>query len=80
MKYQVTQEFINSKIPYTYSDECAFQRKFIIHEHRSNRVADLLLKVWEIVKENKGEISIVDLSDKRIKVSIFKDEFNDIEE
>ena len=77
MKYEVTQAFIDSKIPFFHIDECFFQRKFIIEEHRSSRVADLLLKVWEIVKENKGEISIVDLSDKRIKVSIFKDEFGD---
>jgi len=80
MKYRITQEFINSNVPYTYTDECAFQRKFIIHEHRSNRVADLLFKVWEIVKENGGEISIVDLSDKKIKVAVFKDDFNDIDE
>jgi hypothetical protein len=73
MKYLITQMFINSKIPYTYTDECAFQRKFIIHEHRSNRVADLLLQVWETVKENDGEISIVDLSENKIKVSIFND-------
>ncbi len=73
MKYLITQLFINSKIPYTYTDGCAFQRKFIIHEHRSNRVADLLLQVWETVKENDGEISIVDLSENKIKVSIFND-------
>ena len=76
---EVTKAFIDSKIPFFHIDECSFQRKFIIEEHRSTRVADLLLKVWNIVQQNNGEISIVDISDKRIKVSVFKDEFNNIE-
>lgn len=72
MKYEVTQAFIDSKIPYTYTDKCSFSRNFIIHEHRSNRVADLLYKVYNIVELNGGHISIYSLSDNRINVGIFK--------
>jgi hypothetical protein len=72
MKYEVMQTIIDSKIPFNYTDKCSFSRDFIILEHRSNRVADLLYKVYEIVQKNSGEIEIYSLADNRIKVSVFK--------
>jgi hypothetical protein len=72
MKYEIMQAFIDSKIPFTYTDKCSFSRDFIILEHRSTRVADLLYKVYEIVQKNSGEIEIYSLADNRIKVSVFK--------
>lgn len=72
MKYEVMQTIIDSKIPFNYTDKCSFSRDFIILEHRSARVADLLYKVYDIVQLNGGEISISNLADNRIKVSVFK--------
>lgn len=72
MKYEVMQTIIDSTIPFIYTDKCSFSRDFIILEHRSTRVADLLYKVWNIVQSSGGEISIYNLADNRIKVSVFK--------
>jgi hypothetical protein len=72
MKYEIMQAFIESKIPFTYTDKCSFSRDFIILEHRSTRVANLLYKAYNIVQNNSGEIEIYSLADNRIQVSIFK--------
>ena len=72
MKYQVMQAVIDSKIPFNYTDKCSFSRDFILLEHRSTRVANLLYKVWNIVQLNGGEVIISNLADNRIKVSVFK--------
>lgn len=72
MKYEIMQAFIDSKIPFTYTDKCSFSRDFIILEHRSTRVANLLYKAYNIVQNNSGEIEIYSLADNRIKVSVFK--------